>query len=141
MKSHSKRFRVFRRFAIAGCIAALAVPASASAMFSDGGPYVQPSQAAPYSPPANFRTEVQTPQPKVHAVRAYSLPQNWKPEVSTPVLAKTTQTPTIVRQIETVPQNDGRTLAIVLASVALAIALGTLGFALIQRREVGNPTH
>jgi hypothetical protein len=141
MKSHSKRFRLFRRFAIAGCIAALAVPASASAMFSDGGPYVQRSEAAPYSLPANFRTEVQTSQPKVHDVRTYALPANFKPEVSTPVLAKSSPNPTIVRQIETVPQNDSRTLAIVLASVALAIALGTLGFALIQRREVGNPTH
>lgn len=141
MKSHSRRFRAFRRFAIAGCIAALAVPASASAMFADGGPYVQKSQAAPYSLPSNFRTEVQTSQPKVHDVRTYALPASFKPEVSTPVLAKTTANPAIVRQIETVPQNDSRTLAIVLASVALAIALGTLGFALIQRREVGNPTH
>jgi hypothetical protein len=110
-------------------------------MFADGGPYVQKSQPTPYSLPSNFRTEVQTSQPKVHDVRTYALPASFKPEVSTPVLAKTTANPAIVRQIETVPQNDSRTLAIVLASVALAIALGTLGFALIQRREVGNPTH
>ena len=141
MKSHSKRFRAFRRFAIAGCLAALVVPASASAMFSDGGPNVQSSQPARYSLPANFRTEVQTSQPKVHDTRSYALPTSFRPEVSTPVLAKTSPSPTIVRQIETVPQNDSHTLAIVLASVALAIALGTLGFALIQRRALGTPTH
>jgi hypothetical protein len=54
--------------------------------------------------------------------------------------------PAVIRQIETVTDNSGRTLAIVLASIALAVALSSLGYATvrlaqIQRRSLGSGSH
>jgi hypothetical protein len=123
MKFHTKRIRRLRRLALAGCIVAVAAPSSASAMLPNdvGVRHENAQQSQPYSPPSSFRTEVQTQAP------TRSAPQS----------------PTIVRQIETVNDDSGRTLAIVLASIALAVALGSLAYATIrmtrmQRRELGS---
>jgi hypothetical protein len=149
MKSYAKRIRALKRLALAGCVAAVAVPSSAFAMPQEGGLYVQPSQQqSQYTLPSSFRTEVQTPTAQTHQTRSFALPANWKPEVQTtaPVaLRKFSPTPTVVHQVETVPQNNSHTLAIVLASIALAIALCSLAYATvrtsqIQRREAG-PSH
>jgi hypothetical protein len=166
MKSHTKRIRRLRRLALAGCIVAVVAPASASATVpNDIGyrhenapqqsqPYSLPSHfraevqtqaAQPYSPPSNFRPEVQTQaSQQSNGASTFVLHRSFKPEVQTQ--APTTsapQSPTIVRQIETVSDNSGRTLAIVLAAIALAVALGTLCYAAvrmtqIQHRELGS---
>jgi hypothetical protein len=52
----------------------------------------------------------------------------------------------VVHQFETVSDNSGRTLAIVLAAIALAVALCALAYSTIrvtqiQRRELGSGSH
>ena len=152
MKAHHKRIRVLRRLAVAGCLAGLAVPTAASAMLppdvssnpqqSAGQPYTLPSgyhpevqlmTGKPFSPPSNFRTEVQTP------AKAPSAP-------ATVALRRFSPTPTVVHQFETVSDNSGRTLAIVLAAVAIAIALCSLAYSSlrimqVERRELGSGSH
>jgi hypothetical protein len=171
---HHKRIRVFRRLAIAGCmVAGLAVPAGAMAMLPNdtASPAAQPytlassfhtevqssQQQQPSSLPTRIRTEIQTdvqPSP----VRQYHAPaQPSEPNPTTKAIAlrrafnpanqpSSAPTPAVVRQIETVSDDSGKTLAIVLASVALAVALGSLGYATvrltqIQRRELGSGSH
>lgn len=158
MKSHINRIRVIRRLALTtGCLAALAVPAGASAMLPDGRPQQQPQKAQQYSLPSGFHSEVQT------GAQQYKLPSSWRSEVQTGApqqsvnqfaLRKgfrpevrtqspangTAPSPTVIRQIETVPVDSSQTLAIVLAAIAMAIALGSLAYATIrvtqvQRRE------
>jgi hypothetical protein len=144
MKVHTKRIRRLRRLALAGCIVAVVAPSSASAMLPNdvGVRHENAQQSQPYSPPAGFRTEVQTPQGK--AAPQFALHKGFKPEVQTQAPTQSApQSPTIVRQIETVSDDSGRTLAIVLASIALAVALGSLAYATIrmtrmQRRELGS---
>jgi hypothetical protein len=181
MMSHLKRIRMIRRLALAGCVAAVIVPTSASAMLPDGRPVrdqnvQQPQQyslpsgfhaevqtgAQPYSPPAGFHAEVQTgaPQsstgskfvlhsrPEIQTAAPQSSPgstfvlhKGFRPEVQTNSPAQaTTPSTSVIRQIETVSDDSGRTLAIVLASIAMAIALCSLAYATIrvsqlQRRE------
>jgi hypothetical protein len=183
MKARHKRIRVFRRLAIAGCLAGLAVPTTAGAMLprdipyqptSAQQPYTLPSSfhsevqtaahaAQPYSPPSGFRTEVQT------AVKPYSPPSGFRTEVQTPPSSPAGHTtfalhrsfqpevatqsssvpssasPAVIRQIETVSDNSGRTLAIVLAAVAIALALCALAYSTIRvaqmRRGLGSGSH
>jgi hypothetical protein len=169
MKFHTKRTRRLRRLALAGCIVAVVAPSSASAMLpNDVGvrhenaqqsePYTLPSsyrsevgirhenaqQSEPYTLPSSFRPEVQTASSQSTPVQPFTLHKGFKPEVQTSAPTQSApQSPTIVRQIETVSDNSGKTLAIVLASVALAVALGSLAYATIrmtrmQRRELGS---
>jgi hypothetical protein len=172
---HHKRIRVFRRLAIAGCmVAGLAVPAGAMAMVPNdtaspaAQPYSLPSsfhtevqatqqQQQQYSLPSSFRTEIQTdaqPSP-VHQYHAPAQPSEPNPTTKAIALRRafnpadqpsSAPTPAVVRQIETVSDDSGKTLAIVLAAVALAVALGSLGYATvrltqIQRRELGSGSH
>jgi hypothetical protein len=142
MKFHQKRIRRLRRLALAGCLVAAIAPASASAMLPDRGPERVQQQSQQYTLPSGFRTEVQTAAPQSTTVHAFVLHKGFRPEVSTPAVASN-PSPSIVRQIETVNDNSGRTLAIVLASVALAIALASLCYAAIRiaqvsRRELGS---
>jgi hypothetical protein len=162
MKSHINRIRVIRRLALAtGCIAAFAVPTGASAMIPDGRPQQSQAQQQQYTLPSNWRSEVQTTSPQVKAfvlhqgfrpevstqappapVNQFALHKGFRPEVQTQSPATATApSPAVIRQIETVTDNSGKTLAIVLASIALAIALCSLAYATIrvtqlQRREV-----
>jgi hypothetical protein len=142
MKSYSKRIRVLRRLAIAGCMAALVVPTSASAMLpNDSGWHPQAQKQQPYTLPSNFRTEVQTPSKPTPA--AFVPSASVRPEVQTPAPQSSAPTTAVIREIQTVTDNSGRTLAIVLAAVALAVALCSLAYASIrltriQRREVGS---
>ncbi|HEX4719878.1 MAG TPA: hypothetical protein VH300_15240 [Thermoleophilaceae bacterium] len=110
----------------------------------------------PYTLPARFHTETQTgPQPSdglrpvvVHfqspdhnpADKAIALRRTANPQPTS------SPTPTVIRQIETVTNDGGRTLAIVLASIALAVALCSLAYATIrmtqiQRRGLGSGSH
>lgn len=140
MKSHTKRIRVIRRLALTtGCFVALAVPAGASAMIPDGRPQQQPPQQ--YSLPSGWHSEVQTGAPQ-QSVNSFALHKGFRPEVQTQSPASATApSPAVIRQIETVTDDSGKTLAIVLASIALAIALCSLAYATVrvaqlQRREV-----
>ena len=168
MKSHSKRIRALRRLAVAASLAALAAPSAASAMLPNdsGVRHENQWQSQQYTPPSHFRTEVQTPaqSPVKHAFvlsRSYSpevqtqapaqspvkhaivLRRSYSPEVQTQAPATSAPGPAVIRQIETVTDDSGRTLAIVLSAIALAVALGSLGYAAIrmtrmQRRELGS---
>jgi hypothetical protein len=148
MKSHTKRIRVLRRLAIAGCLAAFAVPTTASAMVpNDSGIRHENQQSQPQSQftlPSHFRTEVQTPASESSTQTAFALRRGFRPEVQTQAPSHASvPVASVVRQIETVNDNGGRTLALVLASIALAVALASLGYATIrmtqlQRREVGT---
>jgi len=153
MKARHKRIRVFRRLAIAGCLAGLAVPTTAGAMLPSDTPYhlTQPQSQQPFSLPSNFHSEVQS------TVQPYSPPGGFRTEVQTPststsggqatvALRKSSANPTVIRQVETVTSNDGRTLSIVLAAVAIALALCALAYSTIrvaqmQRRGLGSGSH
>jgi hypothetical protein len=142
MKSHINRIRMIRRLALTtGCFVALAVPAGASAMLPDGRPQQQQQDQQQYSLPAGWHSEVQTGAPQ-QSVKSFALHKGFRPEVQTQSPASATApSPTVIRQIETVTDDSGKTLAIVLASIALAIALCSLAYASIrvaqvQRREV-----
>ena len=142
MKSHTNRIRMIRRLALTtGCFVALAVPAGASAMLPDGRPQQQQQDQQQYSLPAGWHSEVQTGAPQ-QSVKTFALHKGFRPEVQTQSPASATApSPTVIRQIETVTDDSGKTLAIVLASIALAIALCSLAYASIrvaqvQRREV-----
>jgi len=104
----------------------------------------------PYSLPSNFHSEVQS------TVQPYSPPSGFRTEVQTPstgtaggqttvALRKSSANPTVIRQIETVTTNDGRTLAIVLAAIAIALALCALAYSTIRvaqmRRGLGSGSH
>lgn len=173
MKAHRKRIRVFRRLAIAACLAGLAVPSGASAMLpndsgnapanqDNGQRYTLPagfhteSQGAaqqqkqqPYGLPSRFRTEIQNnvQKPAQPVKQTFVLRRSFRPEVSTQSSpASASPTPSVVRQIETVTDDSGRTLSIVLAAIALAVALGSLAYATvrmgqIQRRSLGSGSH
>ena len=163
MKSHSKRIRALRRLALAASVAALAAPSAASAMLPNesGIRHENQLQSQQYTPPSGFRTEVQTPaqsqqytQPSGFRTEVqtpaqspvkhtFVLRRSYSPEVQTQAPATSAPGPAVIRQIETVSDNSGRTLAIVLAAIALAVALGSLGYASIrmtrmQRRELGS---
>ena len=145
MKAHSKRIRVLRRLVAAGCVAALVVPAGAGAMLPD--PVGHPPAAAnplpaadqigarldhrglndaakPFTLPSSFRTDVQSSSPN-DAAQPYTLPASFRTDVqSSPTNPAPSSAPSaVVIRTVTVSDNSGHTLAIVLASCALAIAL------------------
>jgi len=102
---------------------------------------VQPSPVPASLPPNPVVVHVQSPD-RNPADKAVALRRTFNPNTQ----AKSTPTPAVIHQIETVTDNSGRTLAIVLASIALAVALGTLGYATvrmaqIQRRGLGSGSH
>ena len=163
MKARHKRIRVFRRLAIAGCLAGLAVPTSAGAMLPRDTPY-QPTSAQqpytlpssfhseaqtavqPYSPPSGFRTEVQTPPSSPAGHTTFALHRSFQPEVATQSSSvPSSASPAVIRQIETVSDNSGRTLAIVLAAIAMALALCALAYSTVRvaqmRRGLGSGSH
>ena len=137
MKSHINRIRKIRRLALTtGCFVALAVPAGASAMLPDGRPQQQQQDQQQYSLPAGWHSEVQTGAPQ-QSVKTFALHKGFRPEVQTQSPASATApSPTVIRQIETVTDDSGKTLAIVLASIALAIALCSLAYATIRVAQV-----
>jgi hypothetical protein len=175
MKAHyRKRIRMLRRLAIAGCLAGLAVPTGASAMLpndsgnapanqDNGQKYTLPAgfhteaqtwrqqteKQQPYGLPSRFRTEIQNnvQKPAQPVEQPFTLRRDFRPEVqATASPASTTPSPSVIRQIETVTNDSGRTLSIVLAAIALAVALGSLAYATlrmaqIQRRSLGSGSH
>jgi hypothetical protein len=76
----------------------------------------------PYQLPSSFRPEVQKSSPAQQ--QPFTLPSHFKPEVQTPASPTVASNPgSVIREIRTVTDNGSPTLAIVLASIALAIAL------------------
>src|SRR5258705_12742064 len=163
MKFHKKRIRVLRRLALAGCLAALAVPVTAAAkpvpadppVSADSATTTDPATAVrhengyatlpqhSYSLPSGFHTETQV------ASRApaapFALAAGFRPEGqrSTPSNPPSSTPSPVIREIRTVTNDAGHTLAIVLASIALAIALGSAAYGVVrltrmQRRLVGS---
>jgi hypothetical protein len=79
------------------------------------------------------------------AERSYALPAAFKTDVqsSPPSTAVSTAPRAVIREIHSVANDDGQTLAIVLAAVALGIAISSSGYAVIrvqrtQRRALGS---
>jgi hypothetical protein len=102
---------------------------------------VQPSPVHQYHAPGQPASPAQPSEPNP-TTNAIALRRAFNP-VNPPSIAPT---PAVVHQIETVSDDSGKTLAIVLASIALAVALGSLGYATvrltqIQRRELGSGSH
>ena len=148
------RIRILRALAIAGSLSAVALPSAASAKpVSDPHPVIVPQRAAvvipvrhengvspapnhvkysnTWMPGSNFHVEAQTPQ------KPYSLPASFKPEVQTPGSpVASTPAGSVVREIRTVTDDGGRTLAIVLAAIALAVALGGTALVLVRQTRM-----
>ena len=136
-----QRIRALRALAIAGSLSALALPSAAVALPDAMTPVRHDpgaSQSPNTFPKSNFHSEVQQrPQ------KPYSLPSGFKPEVQKPISPTPAPVSSVVREVRTVNQTDGRTLAIVLASIALAIALCSTAYAAfrltrMQRRLPGS---
>jgi len=133
MKAHLRIRRALRSLAVTGCLGAvLAVPAVAGAVPINGGGAVPPAyhshgrpaavdlSAGHYSLPAGFKTDAQTKPPAVTTVPASA------PAAVSPLSG-----------------DSDHTLAIVLASAALGVALCGTAYAAfrvtrIQRRLAGS---
>jgi hypothetical protein len=171
VKIYRKRIKTLRALAVAGCLAA-AVPTAASAyptsdswappVRHENGPsvvkktYTPPpgfyasvqlrrsAPQTPFTPSPGFHTEAQLPV-RTAADRRFTLPTGFHPEVqsSSPSQTAPSSTPTVIRETHTVTDDGGRTLAIVLASIAIAIALCSTAYAAVritrmQRRALGS---
>ncbi|HEY2601248.1 MAG TPA: hypothetical protein VGI67_06805 [Thermoleophilaceae bacterium] len=162
MKAQSRIRRALLALAVTGCLCALALPALAGARPIIYQPVstltaAPPASEHPHGRPAAY-ADAALPLPGTHGLgiatdtqsngysvsTAYALPSGFGSDVQTggPV---STQTPStvVVREIHNTPSNDDHTLAIVLASAALAIALCGTAYATfrttrIQRRVLGS---
>jgi hypothetical protein len=126
-----QKIRVLRVLAIAGSMSALVVP-SAVARPATEVPYRAenaPTTHQPYQLPAGFKTEVQ----KSNAAQQqpFHLPSHFRPEVQTPSSPTVASNPGSV-EIRTVTDDGNPTLAIVLASIALAVALCGAAYAWVR---------
>lgn len=141
--------------ALGGCVSALALPAAAAAQ---PAPYTPPTGSAatsttyhPHGRPAAFAGSTITAGTGQQAdalqqSRAYSPPAGFASDVqSGGVPNSSAQVPSVVvREVRTITNgSDNHTLALVLASVALGIALCASAYAVIrtariQRRVLGS---
>ena len=155
MKFHRKRIRLIKGLALAGCALGLAAPSVAGAMPIDGPnhggstapvvvlhPHGRPVvPQSNYTLPPSFKTDAQS-QAAGAGSRTFVLPASHKSDVPSSAPSQTpAPTSTVVREIKVT--NDDHTLAIVLASVALGIALCGTGYALsrlalLQRRAASS---
>jgi hypothetical protein len=118
-----KKIRVLRVLAIAGSMSALVVPTAVARPATEIPYRAENAQTTqqPYQLPAGFHTEVQSVAPQQ---RTFSLPSHFRPEVQTPSSPTVASNPgSVIREIRTVTDDGNPTLAIVLASIALAVAL------------------
>ncbi len=161
MRTYRKWRRTVRAVALAGCLSALALPAVAGAMPIRDGAYVAADDSSqPYTLPLSFKTDVQSGAPAetpytlpasfksdvqsgAPSEQAFTLPASFRSEVTSPPQSAPASAPVLVHDVRTVHNYDGRTLAIVLASVALGIALCGTGWAAVrltqmQRRAIGS---
>lgn len=146
MNSTKKRIHMPRAILVAGLVAAVAAPSAAMAKpagwdnvpqrYENSAQSPDPhSQASkPYVLPSSFHSDVTTTARVPHK-QPYALPSTFHSDVqhSAPVSTTTGSNPSvIVREVHTVTQDDNHTLAIVLASCALGIALCGTGYALVR---------
>jgi hypothetical protein len=147
VKAHNLRIRALRGLVAAGCVAALVVPAGASAMLpksdaaadSASQPAIPATSGArldhrglkdsqPYTLPAGFRTDVQS---SPQGTQPYTLPASFRTDIQSSPHSRTPNSApsAVVVRTVTVSDKSDHTLAIVLASCAVAIALcGTAYF-------------
>jgi len=140
MKAHRRIRTATRTLALAGCATALALPSAAGARPIDYHPPSPQTQAAiaaasavhPHGRPASY-------------AQSYSLPAGFGTDRQTNgTPASTTQSPSVVvHEVRTVTSGPDHTLALVLASAALGIALCGSAYAIfrttrIQRRVLGS---
>jgi hypothetical protein len=158
MKAHRRIRRATRALALAGCTTALALPTAAGARPIDYHPISAQQQAAiaaanavhPHGRPAAYADsgvgsyEGSTFVP-AQSKQAYTLPAGFGTDQQTNgTPATTTQPPSVVvREVRTVTSGPDHTLALVLASAALGIALCGSAYAVfrttrIQRRVLGS---
>jgi hypothetical protein len=135
MKAKMK-IRALRALAIAGSLSAFAVPAVATARPATDVPNspVRHENAGgqPYQLPSGFHSEVQT-QSRPVAERSFNLPAGFRPEVQSPGSPTSASAPTaVIREIRTITEDGNRTLAIVLAAIALAVALCGTAYAWVR---------
>lgn len=145
MRAH-KKIRALRAMAIASCIAGLALPAGAGAM--PLGPHT-PRAAAIENSLAHTGAADQTGARLDHrglntTSQAYVLPSSFKTDAqSSPYSSPSSSAPSaVVREIKTVTNDTDHTLAILLASCALGIALCGTGYVAVRltrlQRAVGS---
>ena len=139
MKAHRRISRATRALVLAGCASALALPSVAGARPIDYHPISPQTQAAiaanavhPHGRPAAY-------------AQSYSLPSGFATDRQTNgTPASTTQAPgVVVHEVRTNTSGSDHTLALVLASAALGIALCGSAYAVfrttrIQRRVLGS---
>jgi hypothetical protein len=141
MKVHGKRMTTMRSAAIASCVAALAVPSLAGAMPLAGDPpSAAASTAVSVGPTIALNHENAASRvAALSGIGADTLSSQSKVTGTAPVPAPAP----VVREVRTVTDSSDRTLAIVLASAALGIALCGTAYALarvaaMQRRVIGS---
>jgi hypothetical protein len=167
MKAHSPTARTLKAFTILGCIGALALPAAAGARpiiyhqmghpaltpaytsqvaSSSHHPHGRPAAyaATAYSLPGGFATDTQSGT-RSATTTAYKLPGGFSTDAQSGARpATSTGTPSVVvREVHSITNGPDHTLAIVLASAALGIALCGSGYAVfrtgrLQRRVAGS---
>jgi hypothetical protein len=133
----TKRIRMLRVLAIAGSMSALAVPTAVAQsateipVRAENGPATTQLHRQPLQIPSSFHTEIQTPSPAPQ--QPFHLPSHFRPEVQTPSSPTVASTPgSVVHEIRTFTDEGSPTLAIVMAGIALAVALGGLGYAWLR---------
>jgi hypothetical protein len=143
MKAHRRYRRALRTLALAGCVTALALPAAAGARPIDYHP-LSPQAAAALAA-SNSAHPHGRPAASADNGSGYQLPSGFSTDAQTSGAPPTTaQTPSVVvREVHTVTNGSNRTLALVLASAALGIALCASAYAVfrvsrIQRRVLGS---
>jgi hypothetical protein len=157
MKAHSRIRKALLALALSGCLSALALPATAGARPIIWQPVSQQTSAPQAPVPTMYHLHGR---PALYAVgahglnvpgtdngsggSAYKLPAGFATDTQTTAPASSTQTPSVVvREVHNAPSDNDHTLAIVLASAALAIALCGTAYAMIrtsriQRRVLGS---
>jgi hypothetical protein len=139
MKAHRRITRAIRALAVTGCLAALAIPASAVARPLDYHPVSEQVNAIAaaqayhnHGRPAAFAGD----QPQ------YTLPAGFHTDGASsgyqPAATTSTQTPSVVVREFHSTTGDDHTLAIVLASAALGIALCGAGYTVFRTTRLNR---
>jgi hypothetical protein len=131
MKAHSPSKRALRALTISGCVCALALPAAAGARPIAPQPVDHAGTGAAATPAVTYHPHGR---PAAYSSEAYSPPAGFASDTqSNGSPAAVSQAPSVVvREVHTVTNGSNHTLAIVLASAALGIALCGSGYAVIR---------
>ena len=153
MKAHRRTRNALRALALAGCASALVLPSAAGARpIDDQSAAATATPSSSYHPhgrPAAFATAgtagFPLPAASTAGTAGYQLPADFATDAQSGGSVSTAaQAPSVVvREIRTVTNGSDHTLALVLASAALGIALCGSAYAVfrttrIQRRVLGS---